>query len=191
LTAQRSNTLQFDPAEELPTGQELGFATVSDRPSGPPFLSFASGIDLGFSLNGPSNLIANTYQFNDTLSWTRGRHNLKFGFGWSTYQQNMTFDFYVNGLFEFAGPDGIGSGNDFADFLFGLPNWYSQSPSALSNIRSQMWSGFVQDEWRIHPRLTLSLVLRYDYSEPKYDTQGRSFSLLYGARSQRLFGLTK
>jgi hypothetical protein len=186
FTAQRSNTRQFEPAVEYPTGQDLGFSTVSDRASGPPFISFSgSGVDLGFSLNGPSDLIANTYQFSDTFSWTKGSHNLKLGFGWSTYQQNMTFDFYVNGLFEFAGPDGIGSGNDFADFLFGLPNWYSQSPSAQSNIRSQMWSGFVQDEWRLHPRVTLSLGLRYDYSEPKYDLQGRSFSLLYGARSQR------
>ncbi|HYP06280.1 MAG TPA: TonB-dependent receptor [Bryobacteraceae bacterium] len=185
FTAQRSNTLQFKPGAEWPTGADLGLATISDRPSGPPFLSFASGVDVGFSLNGPSDLIANTYQFNDTISWIKGRHNLRAGFNWSTYQQNMVFDFYVNGLFNFGGPDGIGSGNDFADFLFGLPDWYSQSPSAASNIRSQMWSGFIQDEWRIHPRLTLSLGLRYDYSEPKYDTQGRSFSLRYGAQSQR------
>jgi hypothetical protein len=185
FTTQRTNSVQDIPVTKLPTAAQLGMNIPSDDPTGPPNLSFAAGLSTGLSVQGPSNLVANTFAWSDTLSWVKGKHNLKFGAYFSAYQQNMVFDFNVNGGFTFSGPAGIGSGSSLADFLFGLPDQYLQFGRAPSNIRSKSTSGFAQDEWRVTSSLTLTVGLRYEYSTPKSDTQGRTFSLAAGQQSQR------
>ena len=186
FTAQRSVTAQAVPGADLPTAASLGIKVTPDNPSGPPRLEFAGGLTLGFSPQGPTTLVNNTFSWTDTLSWTKGKHGWKFGGGYTPYQNNTVYDFYVNGDFFFYGSDTfVGSGNDLADFVLGLPDEYFQFGEAPSDIRSHNVYGFAQDEWRVLPNLTLTLGLRYEYSSPKLDTQGRSFSLKYGAQSTR------
>jgi hypothetical protein len=159
-------------------------ALTPDDPTGPPLLSFASGLSTGFSPQGPTALIDNTYNWSDSLTWTKGRHGLKFGFAYTPYQNNTIYDFYVDGQFGFSGTGGgIGSQNDRADFLFGMPDSLFQAPRAPSSIRSHNINFFAQDEWKVLRNLTLSFGIRYEYSSPKIDTQGRSFSLAYGVQS--------
>jgi hypothetical protein len=187
VTAQRLNHSQAVPATKLPTDQDLGMNVINDQATGPAQLDFqGSGIVTGPSVQGPTKEIDNTYAYSDNLSWVRGRHNLKFGFYFSPYQNNTVYDFYVNGAFFFYGPStGVGSGVDLADFLMGNPDEYLQFGKAPSNIRSHQYAGFAQDDWHVTKRLTMNLGLRYEYSTPKYDTQGRSFSFIPGLQSQR------
>jgi hypothetical protein len=185
VTAQRQNTLQLAPAVKLPFPAELGFKTISDDPTGPPQLRLNSGLRIGFSRNGPTTLIDNTYGFADNLTWTRGVHTLKAGFFYSPYQDNTVYDFYIDGRFRFLGTSGKSSKNDRADVLFGLPDTYLQFPKAPSNIRSHSYAGFAQDEWHVRRNLTFTLGVRYEYNSPKLDTQGRSFSVIPGLQSQR------
>ncbi|MBX7219376.1 MAG: carboxypeptidase regulatory-like domain-containing protein [Blastocatellia bacterium] len=185
MTVQRLNTTRFKPAVKLPTPAELGIGVTPDRPGGPSQIEFDKGLILGFSPNGPQTIINNTFTYTDTVSWQKGNHNFKFGGAFSPYQNNTLYDFYVNGAFFLYGAsDGGFTGNDFADFLLGLPNEYLQFGSAPSNIRTKSAYAFAQDEWRVRPNLTLSLGVRYEYAQPKFDTQGRSFSLRFGAKSQ-------
>jgi hypothetical protein len=186
MTAQRFNTLQDQPATTLPTASQLGMNIPSDHATGPPLLTFNSGLNTGFSYGGPTAIINTTYAYADTLTWIRGRHNWKFGADFSAYQNNTVYDFIVNGLFFFDGTSGgIGSQNSLADFLFGLPDFYEQFGAAPSNIRSRHTDFFAQDEWHMRKNLTLTLGIRYEYSTPKLDTQGRSFSIIPGEQSQR------
>lgn len=187
FTAQRRNHAQAVPARTLPTPAALGMPGITpDRPTGPPLLTFGSGLVVGFSPNGPTYLIDNTYAYSETLSWTKGRSNWKFGGTFSPYQNNTIYDYYVNGSFTISGPTGgIGSKNDRADFLMGLPDIYSQYPEAPSNIRTRSYSGFAQNEWHAVRNLVLTFGVRYEYNQPKYDLQGRSFSIVPGARSTR------
>src|SRR5580765_1475951 len=186
FTAQRSVTNQAVPNAKLPTAADLGIKVTPDNPSGPPRLEFAGGLTIGFSPQGPTTLANNTYSATDTLSWTKGKHGWKFGGGYTPYQNNTLYDFYVNGDFFFYGSDTfVGSGNDLADFVMGLPDEYFQFGEAPSDIRSHNIYGFAQDEWKVRSNLTITLGLRYEYSSPKLDTQGRSFSLKYGAKSTR------
>ena len=187
ITAQRLNHSQAVPAAKLPTNTDLGINITPDQPTGPPILYFdASGLTTGFSPQGPTTEIDNTYAIYDNLAWTRGRHNWKYGFYFSPYQNNTKYDFYVNGAFDFYGPStGVGSGYDFADFLLGLPDDYFQFGSAPSNIRSRSYAAYAQDEWHITKHLTLTLGIRYEYAQPKFDLQGRSFSFIPGLQSQR------
>ncbi|MBX9602920.1 MAG: TonB-dependent receptor [Bryobacteraceae bacterium] len=188
FTVQRSVTNQQIPAREAPTPQQLGVNVTPDRASGPSILFFDNtGLSAGFNNNGPADLINNTYIYQNTVSWQKGRHTMRMGGYFSAYQNNTLYDFYVNGAFFFASPaaGGIGSANDRANFLFGLPYEYLQFPSAPSNIRSKNVYGFFQDEWRVMRNLVLTFGIRYEYAEPKFDTEGRSFSLVEGQRSQR------
>ncbi|MBC7926142.1 MAG: TonB-dependent receptor [Bryobacteraceae bacterium] len=187
VTAQRQNRLRSSPGADLPVPAELGIATTPDNATGPPVLLFSSGMTTGFSGYGPSRVINNTWQFSDTLTWTRGRHTWKGGFSYSPYQNNSVFSFFVNGQYSFTGMNGqaVRTGNDRADFLLGLPDYYYQYSEAPSNIRMGSYSAFLQDEWRVHPRLVLTLGLRYDYDTPRRDSQGRSFSIAYGQQSRR------
>ena len=187
VTAQRSNHVQSVPASKQPTAADLGINITPDQPTGPPLIGFGgSGLTVGFSPQGPTNEIDNTYAYSDTVSWTKGKHNMKFGFYFSPYQDNTVYDFYVNGEFFFYGPStGVGSGLDLADFLMGLPDEFLQFGKAPSNIRSHQYSAFAQDEWHMRKNLTLTFGLRYEYSQPKYDTQGRTFSFIPGLQSTR------
>jgi outer membrane receptor protein involved in Fe transport len=185
-TGQRRNTLQSKPLTHLPGPAELGIAVIPDQVTGPPILNFyGSNINLGFSYGGPTILIGNTFSFSDTLTWVRGRHNMKIGFQFAPYQNNTTYDYYVDGSFGYYGPDtSTGSGYDFADFLMGLPDEYYQAPKAPTNIRTKSYYGFAQDEWKVTKNLVLNFGLRYEYSTPKLDTLGRTFSILPGHQSQ-------
>ncbi|HME07621.1 MAG TPA: carboxypeptidase regulatory-like domain-containing protein [Bryobacteraceae bacterium] len=187
VTAQRLNHTQAIPAATQPTAAQLGINITPDQSTGPPIIGFlGSNTTVGFSPQGPTNEIDNTYAFYDNFSWNKGNHNFKFGFFFSPYQNNTVYDFYVNGEFFFYGPStGVGSGLDFADFLLGLPDEFLEFGKAPSNIRSNSYAGYGQDQWRIAKRLTLTFGLRYEYAGPKYDTQGRSFSFVPGLQSQR------
>jgi hypothetical protein len=188
-TVQRSNTLQSKPARTIPTHSALGQTGITpDLELGGAALAFDDQITyFGFSIQGPSTLISNTFAYSDTFSWTRGRHNWKFGGAFSAYQFNTAFDFIGNGLFDFVGSGGIGSGNDFADFLFGVPFDYFQSPNAPTNARSKYYAGFAQDEWRVNKKLVLTFGVRYEYSSPKLDTHGVTFNVIPGHAQSTVF----
>jgi outer membrane receptor protein involved in Fe transport len=188
LFLQRSNFLQDKPAVKLPNASQLGIGIFQDDPQGPPNLFFDdSGLSVGFSEQGPTDFVDTTFGFSDALTYVHGRHNWKMGAGISAYRDNTVFDFIVNGEFDFfAG--GAGTDNSLADFVLGIPSQYFQYPHAPSNIRSKSYYGFVQDEWRLTKRLTLDLGVRYEYSSPKLDTQGRSFSVIPGLQSTRFPG---
>ena len=184
LFIQRNNFLQDKPGVKLPTASQLGIGITQDDPQGPPNLLFDNGLSVGFSEQGPTSLINNTFGFTDTVSYVHGKHNWRMGGGISAYQNNTVFDFVDNGEFDFNGPGGSGTGNSLADFVLGIPSQYFQAPSAPSNIRSKSYYGFLQDEWRLKKRFTLNLGLRYEYNSPKQDTKGRSFSVIPGLQSQ-------
>jgi outer membrane receptor protein involved in Fe transport len=187
VTAQRVDHKQDIPANTQPFAAQLGIAITPDQNTGPPIMFFdGTGMTVGYSYQGPTREVNNTYALYDNVSWVKGRHNLKFGFYFSPYQNNTVYDFFVNGSYDFYGPStGVGSGFDLADFLMGLPDDYYQSSKAPSNIRSDQYAGYGQDTWKVSNHFTLTLGLRYEYAQPKYDLQGRTFSFIPGLQSTR------
>ncbi|HKF21532.1 MAG TPA: TonB-dependent receptor [Candidatus Angelobacter sp.] len=183
VTAQRNVGKQAVPAASAPTPSQLGVAVTPDQVTGPTRLGFESNLLIGFSPQGPTALVDDTFVYSDTLSWSKGRHNWKFGGGFLPYQDNTVFDFFVDGQFDFDNFNG--TFNQYANMLLGMPEDYFQFGSAPSNIRQKATYLFAQDEWHPLTNLTLTLGVRYEYSTPKLDTQGRSFSIIPGARSSR------
>ena len=60
------------------------------------------------------------------------------------------------------------TGKDIADLLLGLPPTLSATTSPVIEWRQQAYSGFLQDDWKVRPDLTLNLGLRYEYTTPYY-----------------------
>jgi Carboxypeptidase regulatory-like domain/TonB dependent receptor/TonB-dependent Receptor Plug Domain len=191
LNELRFGTQRFYQLQGVPVGpnaqftaEKLGFNNLTpDNPTGPPLFDINNNeTAVGYTYGGPSALANNTFSISDVFTWIHGQNNWKMGGGFSGYQNNQIFDFLTNGLFDF---DGSLSGNAFADFLLGAPTDYIQGAAAPSNIRTKSTYGFVQDEWHATKRLTLTLGIRYEYNSPKYDTEGRTFSIIPGLQSTR------
>ena len=180
FVAHRSNDLQDSIPNHQPTGPDLGVQITPDLATGPTNLFFDTGLYIGPSENGPTRYIENTFSWTDGFTWTHGKHNWKFGAGFSPYEENLDYAYYTNGEFDFYSGSlespGPGSGNPYADFLLGIPDAFYQGPLAASNIRTKSTYVFGQDEWHARKNLVLTLGLRYEYNTPKTDTEGRTFS---------------
>ncbi|HZQ91406.1 MAG TPA: TonB-dependent receptor [Terriglobales bacterium] len=114
-------------------------------------------------------------QFADTLTWTRGRHTLKFGFD---YQHDAIANFFPG---NFSGVYSFNSLENFGRSLAGQPlittapgaagDSYSQAfagpgtsgPTTHPNINEYSW--FAQDDWRVRSNLTLNIGLRWDLQD--------------------------
>ncbi len=182
-TGQRWYETQI-PVSHTPTPADLGVLIRSDDPFGTPNVYFTSGLSLGYDPNVHWKA-DNTYAFTDTLSWTRGHHTWKFGGRFAIFQANTVYAYQTNGAFVFSGPFGIGSGNDLADFLFGAPDEFYEFSKAPDNEHQKQYALFGQDEWKVTPRLALTLGLRYEYTTPETDSRGFSFSIIPGLQSKR------
>ena len=173
------------PGSHPPVPSALGISIQSDNAFGPPDVYFNSGLSIGFDPN-VSWKADNTYALTDTFTWNRGHHTLKFGGRFAIMQENSVYAYQTNGSFWlYGGCTSVGSGNDLADFLFGAIDEYYQASQAPSNEHQRQYGLFAQDEWKVTPRFTLTLGLRYEYTSPEKDKRGFSFTILPGVQSQR------
>ena len=132
---------------------------------GAPTISIINMMDLGPSPLADNFSQTETYDFNDMLTWTHGRHTVKVGAEYKRQEINLYFNSYTRGQVYF---------DTFAEFLEGVPLLTIQGSGVNNrNIRANDFSGFVQDDWKVSSRLTVNLGVRYDLFNPFYDTKGR------------------
>jgi hypothetical protein len=120
------------------------------------------------------------YQVQDNFSKVRGKHSLKFGGQFLREAVKLLPDFTANGQFQFTGYQ---TGLDFADFLLGLPNLYSQGFSPAFYERSNYAGLYAQDSWRVTPNLTLNYGARWDVITPWYEEHNQTGTLIPGEQS--------
>ncbi len=121
-----------------------------------------------------------TGHISDTLSWTVGKHQLRFGVEYRRAYIDLYYNFGGRGTFNFgsAGVQGPWANDtsvtdsnvlNLADFLAG---YASQASITLGTQERFMYthtgSGFAEDSWQVTPNLNLNLGLRYDYQQPFY-----------------------
>ncbi|HEY7306829.1 MAG TPA: carboxypeptidase regulatory-like domain-containing protein [Bryobacteraceae bacterium] len=114
---------------------------------------------------------ADDYQVRDDVSWVKGSHQFKFGASWALYKKIQDLFGPTQGSFGFNGQY---TGNDFADFLLGLSNSYQelavQDKGYWNNVSP---AAYFQDNWKVSPRLTLNLGLRWDGIPHTYEANNR------------------
>jgi hypothetical protein len=180
----RGYTLASVPTDHT-SPADLGFTNVTpdDSAGVAPPLMFTSDFYLGPPSGGPTTYQDRTFQFQDTFSWTKGNHQMKFGGDFRIVRDDFNFDFYNNGSFDFALYYGTLTGDPMADFVGGFPDNYFQFSNAKYGIRTQSYYFFGQDTYKVTPRLSLSYGLRYEYNSPQQDPHNNIIGYFPGAQS--------
>lgn len=132
-------------------------------------------IDLGspYNTNWSSNYFPwqdaqQDYQVRDDLSWTKGKHNLKFGASYMRFTKDMGLQSETQGTYGFSTP--AFSGDSYVNFLLGLASSYSQlNDQGRRHLVNNTPSVYANDDWNITRRLTLNLGIRYDAFPHVYD----------------------
>ncbi len=143
------------------------------------FNSFTVGANPFFVLQ-----VNNTIDASDTLAKVAGNHTTKFGGEYIPYQVKQLPDLVADGTFSFFGSGTQSTGNGYADFLLGLPDFYSQESSPVFHEFSATGGLFGEDSWRVRPDLTVNYGLRWDYVRPWSEKNNQGTTLIPGVESQ-------
>ncbi|MDE0261919.1 MAG: TonB-dependent receptor [Bryobacterales bacterium] len=115
-----------------------------------------------------------TRQFSADITWTKGRHTLKFGHTTFWLQSQIFNAGFITGRFVFDGrfsedPATRAGGESMADFLLGYSRELRNSNHRHMALRAPWLHQYVQDDWRVTDKLTLNIGLRYEVSLPWVD----------------------
>jgi hypothetical protein len=130
--------------------------------------------------------------YNPKVNYTRiiGRHSLKMGFEFQNIETNVS-DFNPKyGQLSFAGyfsdpcyatnPSCVNNLSTtakdvygLADYLYGAPNNYTLNNNPVAHYRQKMYFGYIQDDFKVSPKLTLNLGLRYEFATPQYTSNNQ------------------
>lgn len=140
-----------------------------------PAINFLNSITLGG--NGQTaELGQDTWVYQDTVSWTRGKHAIRFGGGVTQVHDNIDKFQFLGGLIfgtysdALLGQSAAQNGTPFSNMFLSI-----DLPGELQRqFRTLDYSGYVQDDYKVTPRLTLNLGFRYDRIGDISDALGRS-----------------
>lgn len=123
-----------------------------------PQINFSDGAvtSIGVSNALPQGREQRTYQYTDNFSLTRGQHNFKVGAEYYVLDADSVFDSNVRSTLTFS---------NFNDFAAGRPTVYSQNfgDSVRSNVVHNVFA-FAQDDWKVTPKLTVNVGVRYEFA---------------------------
>jgi outer membrane receptor protein involved in Fe transport len=146
---------------QLVPGFDTGVVDLAG-PGGGPYAEFGSVNAAPVTFNRQ-----NIYTLSDDVNWTRGRHAFKFGVLLNRFNEASQATNSFNGQIIY---------NTFPDFLAGNPLQVEFAPSFATENRDFIFNtyGFyAQDDWRVKPRLTLNLGLRYEFMNTPHELNGR------------------
>ncbi len=155
--------------------QQLGLPAIV-----PPDVFPAIGNGLpGFNTGTVGKRGGAVWQLFDSLTWLRGNQTIKFGTEMRLTQANNLQKSAPSGSFNFpttltdnAAPiagNRINTGSQFASFLLGAVGSASVTSHLGESQVGKSYGFYVNDEWKVRPRLSLSLGLRYDYQQQPYE----------------------
>lgn len=180
----------------LPTAKisprEIGFTgdfIIDEALAGAPRITLNDrGLILGNTIQGPQIRIPENFQIQESVSWSKGDHRMKFGFDGTQYLQDQAFLFINQGIFTFSGRfGGNTTGDDFADLLIGnSPIAFQSGNAGLRDYEQKYVALFAQDSWRVRDDLTLTAGVRYEYTAPLTDARNRVSYYRPGSTSQLL-----
>lgn len=119
-------------------------------------------------------------------TWVIKNHSLKAGYEYQQIWMDVQDTNPLYGGFTYAGGysrnyklaqgqqlESSTSDNTFADFLWGASSAYSLSSYFVAQLRNRSNFAYLQDDWKVSPKLTLNIGLRYEYSTPYWDEKNR------------------
>ena len=152
----------------------IGIGGVSNDPRnyGSPTFSLGYNVPTTSSI-GPASQGNQLWQYEDNVSWQKGRHSLHMGAQIMRWNEWFAEAYNPRGTFSFDGRTTTLNGatpssqNTFAAFLLGLATSAGVSPDTFQTRINSTWqSYYVQDDWKILPNFTLNFGVRYEYFQP-------------------------
>jgi hypothetical protein len=167
----------------FPAGSIPGLPTIAGVSGGLPSMAISGGFtSFGRQSTNPQWQNPSVLDPKVNYSWVKGKHSLKFGYEYEYIWMEVEDSNPLYGSFTFnhgysvcpasAGatncPTGTSAVADtyWADFLFGASGAYSLSTYYIAHLHQNMESGYAQDDWKIAPKLTVNLGLRWEYGSP-------------------------
>jgi Carboxypeptidase regulatory-like domain len=169
--------LAFSP-EALAVGNvsaKVGLTTPpNDLPVKYPSMGPSGYSSLGVGNNEPYLSNGQDRQLKNDTSWVIGSHTFTFGIDFQWIQTNNLNARNAGGMFSFSGrytrdPLTLAGGSSVADFLLGDVDSTTFSTNTRLDERAILLAGYLQDDWRVTPRFTLNLGMRYEYMRPFED----------------------
>jgi len=162
-------------------GVKIASAKESDLKA-PPELSMnvTGAFSIGTNHYGAFN--RGDYTWRENLTWIHRGHEFHFGGELVRLNNEIINTFQMDGNFSFNGQL---SGDGLADFILGRASQFTQGGGEFKDLRGNRWSLFAQDNWKVNPRLTLNLGLRWDPWVPYRDILGRVVCFVPGAKSAK------
>jgi len=165
----------------------VGWGTPEVQITG--FLAPSNGSTFG-DIDGPYANNNRVYQVIDNFSWTAGSHALRFGgeLRWDQYDQ--LGNLFLRGQFRFepnvttrltngtTGAAVAGTGHAFADYLLGYGKRNQGSVTfAEIKFRATSQAYYIDDTWKVHPKVSINFGLRYEYTPPFLDKTGKLINM--------------
>ena len=162
------------PAFGMDSNAEYGVKGVPNDArffGGLPHMGISRVTRLGGPFFRPQFQTSQVYQFSENLTWTKGRHNFKFGFEKRRDLVNYIDLRSLNGELSFS--DGRYTGFGFGDFLLGMASTQRLTLFHQPDLYTDGWQIYAQDSWRAGSTLTVNYGLRYEYFTPMFDRSAR------------------
>jgi hypothetical protein len=164
----RVHSRRYPPAG-VPSMQDLG-VRLPIYPGLPSISQIRADGYFEIGDNLEASFVRNGYEFNDRFTWVKGRHNIQFGGELQHYTVTIRNQYRRAGHFTFNG--GV-TDHPIADFLLGAINTFDQGTGEYKDYVVNYSSAFVQDDFKVSPRVTLNLGVRYEPAPPWHETVGR------------------
>jgi hypothetical protein len=151
---------------------------------GPPALpNFGQGGFTAGATNAGPFTGSNNIELRDMVTMTKGKHTLNVG-GEFAIDKTMFFADLLNfGTISFATSAPTSTNNQFSDWVTGQASSFEQDTPYKTLLSYWHYAAFVQDDYRITPRLTLNLGLRWDLDTPPVDSHDRTAAFIAGQQS--------
>jgi hypothetical protein len=173
---------------DLPAGVDLGSLGSTFTTQGPktlPDIAVNGYFTAGVALAGPTS-DSSFFSFRDLVSSTKGRHSITYG-GEVSLEKDLTLGDLDNfGIFKFATSAPTSTGYPLADLVTGQVASMEQDTPYSSDMANWYYSLFVQDTFRVLPRLTLDLGLRYDLQAAPVEASNHTATFVPGVQSTKV-----
>ena len=151
-------------------------------PAGLPYLNIGAGFNTGNPNAGPVTGSDN-YELRDVVSMTKGKHNLSLGGEFALDKTMFVANLNNYGDVSLLTSAPTSTGNVIADFITGQTSSFEQDTPYITHLSTWHYAVFAQDNYRITPRFTANLGLRWDIDTPPVDAHNRTASFVPSQQS--------